>query len=237
MLFTRARDGRGAWIAFKAHYQGSNEIEAIQAAAEKALETGHYTGEKPRYNFETHESKHLKARLDIEKATGTAFAENTKVRKLLYSLRCATMNVPIATIQAQENLRNSFDESINYVHALILSTSHGDDRNVSGVSARSTTFKRKDGYNKTAKKGKVANNNGNKPLDWYYKPYEWWKLSEEGRARILVLRKNRNRAVGATTSSDCTVAAAGTSSSTAAAEAEDTTEQTTQHTKRVNFTN
>jgi hypothetical protein len=234
--FTRARDGRGAWIAFKAHYRGSNEIEAIEAAAEKALETGHYTGEKPRYNFETHVSKHLKAHLDIEKATGTALAENTKVRKLLYSLRCATMNVPIATIRAQENLRNSFDESINYLRAFILSTSHGDDRNVSGVSARSTTFKRKDGYDKT-KKGKVGNNNGNKPLDRYYKPDEWWKLSEEVRAKILVLRKNRNRAVGATTSSDRTVAAAGTSSSTAAAEAEDTTEQTTQRTKRVKFTN
>jgi hypothetical protein len=147
---------------------------------------------KPRYNFETHVSKHLKAHLDIEKATGTALAENTKVRKLLYSLRCATMNVLIGTIQAQENLRNSFDESINYLRAFILSTSHGDDRNVSGVSARSTTFKRKDGYDKTAKKGKFGNNNGNKPLDWYYKPDEWWKLSEEVRAKILVLRKNRN---------------------------------------------
>jgi hypothetical protein len=45
--FTRPRDGRGAWIAFKAYYRGNNKIVAIEAAAEKALETGHYTGEKP----------------------------------------------------------------------------------------------------------------------------------------------------------------------------------------------
>jgi hypothetical protein len=147
------------------------------------------------------------------------------------------MNVPIATIRAQENLRNSFDESIKYLRAFILSTSHGDDRNVSGVSASSTTFKRKDGYDKTANKGKVGNNNGNKPLDRYYKPDKWWKLSEKVRAKILVLCKNRNQAGGATTSSDCTVPAAGTSSSTAAAEAEDTPEQTTQSTKRVKLTN
>jgi hypothetical protein len=35
--FTKARNGQGAWIAFKLHYRGSNEVKAIEAAAEKAL--------------------------------------------------------------------------------------------------------------------------------------------------------------------------------------------------------
>jgi hypothetical protein len=48
--FTKAHDGHGACLAFKAHYRGSNEVEAIEAAAEK-----------PRFNFETHVSKHQKA--------------------------------------------------------------------------------------------------------------------------------------------------------------------------------
>jgi hypothetical protein len=232
--FTRTRDGRGAWIAFKAHYRGSNEIEAIEAAAEKALETGHYTGEKPRYNFETHVSKHLKAHLDIEKATGTAMPENTKVRKLLYSIHCATMNVPIATIRAQDNLRNSFDESINYLRAFILSSGHGEDRNVSGVTAdKGKSGNNSGGKRKHGSKGKSGNNSGGtKPLDRYYKPDEWWKLSEKVRAEIIALRKGRN--AGATTSgNNRTVAAA----ATVADETTDTTEQTTQRAKKAKSNN
>jgi hypothetical protein len=111
--FTKARNGRGAWFAFKAHYRGSSELEAIESAAEKAMESGNYTGEKPRYNFETHVSKHLKAHLDIEKATGVAIAENTKVRKLLASIDCNMMVTAVAGICAQEHLSNSFDKSVN----------------------------------------------------------------------------------------------------------------------------
>jgi hypothetical protein len=47
----RAINGRGAWFAFKAHFCGNSELEAIEAAAEKAMETANYTDEKPHYNF------------------------------------------------------------------------------------------------------------------------------------------------------------------------------------------
>jgi hypothetical protein len=232
--FTKARDGRGAWIAFKDHFRGSNEIEAIEAAAENALTTGHYTGEKPRYNFETHVSKHLKAHLDIEKATGTAMPETTKVRKLLYSLRSATMSVPIATIRAQDNLRNSFDESINYLRAFILSSSHAEDRNVSALGARaSNTNKRKGGPDKGgAKKG---NANGDpKAFDRYYKPDEWWKLPEKVREEIRALRKQRNRTTARNVSATASTPAASVPPEETSTEA---TDETTQRRKKVKFTN
>jgi hypothetical protein len=228
--FTKARDGRGAWIAFKAHYRGSNEIEAIEAAAEKALETGHYTGEKPRYNFETHVSKHLKAHLDIEKATGTALAENTKVRKLLYSLRCATMNVPMATIRAQENLRNSFDESINYLRAFILSTNHGEDRNVSAIDAKTTFASKRKAFDKGIKK-RTGGGIGGGPKDRYYKPDEWWKLSDKVRAEIIELRKAR----GITRASTRNVSSTTTGSDDPDDPDAPGAGETTQRTKRVKF--
>lgn len=217
--FTRGRNGRGAWIAFKSHYRGSNEVEAIEAAAEKALETGHYTGEKARYNFETHVSKHLKAHLDIEKATGTAMPENTKVRKLLASLRCSTMNVPISTIRAQENLRANFDESINFLRGFILATSHGDERNVASVEAGGNN-KRKNNPNQ--KKGKNKDNKKKENetgLDRFYKPAEWWKLDKKTRDKIVAIRESRNVAAAATT-----------------VEEENTTEATSQREKKIKFT-
>jgi hypothetical protein len=41
-------------------------------------------------------SKHFKAHLDIEKATGEAIAENTKIRKLLASIDCSVMVTAVA---------------------------------------------------------------------------------------------------------------------------------------------
>jgi hypothetical protein len=96
--FTREQNGCGSWFAFEAHYRGSSELEAIEAAAEKTMETGNYTGEKPRHIFESHVSKHIKAHLGIEKATGVAIAENTKVRKLLASIDCSMMVAAVAGI-------------------------------------------------------------------------------------------------------------------------------------------
>jgi hypothetical protein len=101
------------------------------------------------------------------------------------------MNVPIATIRAQENLRNSFDESINYLRAFILSTSHGEDRNVSALDSR-TTFATK---RKTFDKG-IKKRTGGCPKDRYYKPDEWWKLPEKVRAEIIELRKAKGTTRG-----------------------------------------
>jgi hypothetical protein len=226
--YTKARDGRGAWMAFKAHYRGSNEMEAMEVAAEKSLDTGHYTGEKPRYNFETHVSKHLKAHLDIEKSTGVAMTEKSKVRKLLHSLKSSAMAVPIATIQAQDNLRLNFDECINYLRAFIINTQGSEDRNVSALGSAKTAFSTK---RKAFEKGskKSGTTSGTKPIDRYYKPDEWWKLTDKVRQEIRALRAAR----GTTTRN---VSTAATAPATApAAAADDTTDATTQRTKRIKF--
>jgi hypothetical protein len=222
--FTKARNGRGAWFAFKAHYRGSSELEAIEAAAEKAMETGNYTGEKPRYNFETHVSKHLKAHLDIEKATGVAIAENTKARKLLASIDCNMMVAAVAGIRAQDHLRNSFDESVNYLRAFILN-SPTTTRNVSASTSESTNSNGKrtskfKGKGKSGKGEKPGKGEDNKSLDRFYKPAEWWKMDKAKRDRIIALRGARKVAATDTEHED-----------------EDTTEETSQRpTKKVKFT-
>ena len=65
------KDGHAAWEAFKQHFRGTNQMEAIEANADKQLASLVYRGEKPRYNFETHVSKaSLRPHLDIEQAGG-----------------------------------------------------------------------------------------------------------------------------------------------------------------------
>lgn len=188
--YAASRDGRAAWMAFKAHYRGSSEIEAIETAAENRLENLIYRGEKPRYNFETHVSMHRKSHQEIEKATGIDIPEPTKVRRLIKSLQTSTMTVPIATIRAQENLRINFDATVNYLRAFI-SSIEGDQRNVSQVSTRKRSSSYKSGSNDHRRQSTRHDDKSSKNLDRYYKPQEWFKLDQSVRDKILDIRKKR----------------------------------------------
>jgi hypothetical protein len=190
--FAATRDGRGAWLAFKAHYRGSSELDAIEEAASHRLETLVYRGEKPRYNFETHVSMQRKCHLELEKTTGQEIPGTTKVRRLIKSLPVSTMPVPIATIRAQTYLKTDFDESVNFLRAFISSSAHDDTRSVAAVDTdkKSGNSARSGGKGK----GKRARDNGtssDKSLDRYYKPAEWWKLDEATRNKILKMREKR----------------------------------------------
>ncbi len=203
--YVATRNGRGAWLSFKAHYRGSSELEAIEVAAEQRLESLQYRGEKQRYNFEMHVSMHRKAQLEIEKATGTLIPEATKVRRLLKSLQVSTMAVPVATIRAQENLRMNFDASVNYLRTFLASSDMAETRNVASamtrpgrISKKLNTGKKNNGKASGAQPRKTEDS---KSLDRYYKPAEWWALDAETRKKVLELRKKR-RKVSKVSSSD-----------------------------------
>jgi hypothetical protein len=66
--FVRAKDGRGAWAAFKAHYFGTSQLDNIAERADLKIETCIYLGEKSHYSFETHVSIFKKAHRDLQKS-------------------------------------------------------------------------------------------------------------------------------------------------------------------------
>jgi hypothetical protein len=189
--YVATRDGRGAWKAFKAHYRGSSELEAIEVAAEQRLENLQYRGEKQRYNFEMHVSMHRKAQLEIEKATGTLIPETTKVRRLLRSLQAPTMTVPVATIRAQDHLRSSFDASVNYLKTFIATSDIVETRNVSSAitGGKSRASNKKNSKVSGARNKKKFGSS--KSLDRYYKPEEWNALDSETRKKVIEARKKR----------------------------------------------
>ena len=191
--FTKTKDGRSAWLNFTKRYRGSNEIEAMEAAAEKQLDTLVYRGEKQRYNFETHVSKHIKAHLDIAKATGTEVPEKTKVRKLLMSLQHATMSVGVATIRAQDDLRGDFDASVNYLRAFIIANDVGENRSISEVKSDKFNGKKRKGADndRGGKGGNKKKQVSWKGLDRFYPPKEWWALPQAERDAVLKARANR----------------------------------------------
>ena len=102
--FLAKRDGRDAWIAFKAHYLGSSQMDTIASTAEDKLLMSQYHGERPRYDFERHISVHQKAHIDIEKATGTPLSGRDKVRRFLTTIKAPHMAVAVSMVLAEQNL-------------------------------------------------------------------------------------------------------------------------------------
>ena len=200
--FAKTKDGRGAWEAFKAHFRGTNQVEAIEAAAEKQLDTLQYRGEKQNYNFEVHVSKHLRAHQDIAKATGQEMREQTKVRKLLKSIQVASLAAPIATVKSNAEMLANFNATVSYIRGFLLTNEHLETRNVSNLKTDGGDGKDHDGgkKNKQGKKKKnekQKNKKGGKQEkekkgeDRYYKPKEWWSFSQAKRDRIDSLREKR----------------------------------------------
>ena len=192
--FAKMKDGRAAWEAFKQHFRGTNQMEAIEAGAEKTLATLVYRGEKPRYNFETHVSKHLRAHLDIEKAGGV-LNERQKVRKLLESLQASYLVAAIAQVKANNDYLGNFDNTVSYLRTFITQIDQVETRNVSSVQGEGKGKKRvrfddkKKGKNRNNKRWK--NKPGDNDEDRFYKKDEWFALSKEKQAQIIKLRKAR----------------------------------------------
>jgi hypothetical protein len=188
--FATTRDGRSAWLAFKAHYRGSSELEAIETAAEHRLDTLIYRGEKPRYNFETHVTKHRQSHLELQKATGHEMAGTTKVRRLLKSLQATTMQVPVATIRATENLKIDFDATVNYLRNFI-NTIDQETRTVAPMASKGGGNR---GGGGPGKKGTGKHSGKNKYEDKtirFYDKAEWKKLDADEKARIIAARDKR----------------------------------------------
>jgi hypothetical protein len=180
--------------SFKNHYRGANQMEAMEANAEKQLSTLTYTGEKQRNNFELHVSKHLQAHLDIAKA-GVAMREQSKARKLLDLLQAKNLDAEMTYVLGNNQLQKNFDRAVSYIRTFIITTANTETRNVASVQGNNkhVYFKdKKDNKNKN-KKSKKGNGGGKKDSDGedrFYKPKEWWALSKEKFDRIIAIREN-----------------------------------------------
>ena len=136
-------------------------------------------------------SKHLRAHLDIAKAGGV-MNERQKVRKLLDSFQASFLVAAIAQVRENDKFLDSFDQTVSYLRTFIIATDQVETRNVASVEGEGKGKKRerfaKGGQKnkKKNKKGKFANSKGK---DRFYKPEEWFALSEEKRAEIIKLRK------------------------------------------------
>jgi ribosomal protein L15 len=204
-----AKDGRGAWVTFRSHYRGSSEVEAVIIQAENRLEKLIYKGEKPRYTFETHVSFHRRSHNEIELARGQSLTDAEKVRKLLTSIQASYLQVAIATIRANDNLRLDFDASVNFLRAFIANSSTQSENEVRNVSQVNVSKPGRGGRGRgggqgRGHKGGRGHDKGTqgqgKGVDRWYTYKEWRELDEDKRKQVTESRKKRK--ISSTTTDD-----------------------------------
>lgn len=188
--YVRQRDGRLAWQNFKTHFRGDSEMEAIEVAAEKKLQTLTYQRESPRYNFEGHVSMHRKAHNDLLEATGVAVTEQVKVRKLIASIKATNLASALGTIRATPTLKNNFDEAVNFLKGYLSTADAEVPRNVSKVESQHT---KKKAAAASKKSGKFKNRNDlpKTGVDRWYRPHEYRALTQEQKDAVNTARDKR----------------------------------------------
>ena len=193
---TRTKDGRSAWLTFVDHYMGAAQLEGITIKAEERLDNSVYSGEKPRYTYETHVCIHQKAHIDLVRGGNTEMDDGTKIRKFLKTITAQELQIPIATIKATQHMRTDWNQTINYLRNFV-TPAVGNKRNVSAIEQTVARHMESNvarlGLEK--KEPHVENKQGKdlpKVAARFYKASEWRKLVKAGlHEKVLELRKQK----------------------------------------------
>ena len=164
---------------------GTAQLEAITIKAEDRMQDLNYSGERQRYTFETHVNVHQRAHNDIIRGGNPQLDGATKVRKFLRTLTAPELQVPVATVRANQAMRNDWDQTVNFLRNFI-SSSKVNQR----VALIQTNHSDRPNSNRKNER-KVSRVGQGKSK---YKPNEWKKLVRAGlHTRVLELRAQRKK--------------------------------------------
>jgi hypothetical protein len=97
----RAKDGREAWLALRAHYKGESFLNKQKEEAYKTIEGLHYKGERLTFTFEHFSGMLTKSYNDLQRY-GEPVLESKKVRDLL--MKILDPNFPTAVRERVKSL-------------------------------------------------------------------------------------------------------------------------------------
>jgi hypothetical protein len=189
--FQRTRDGRAAFLALRDHYLGENMVDAMASAAERALTTLKYIGEKRRWNFEAYASAHVEQHGILEglasKGQHVGLDERTKVRYLMDGITTKDLDNVRTQILSDPQIRSDFARCVtlykDYLTAVHNTTgSPVGTTNVSAVNARG---------NGTPTATPTITLHERDIKDRYYSHKEYLSISPKGRKKLKRIRDER----------------------------------------------
>ena len=128
--FSRKKDGRGAFIALKAHYQGRSYFELMKTQATTMMTRTFYSGDRAKFTWEKFVDIHLEAH-ELFTQTGEPLSESMKILNLKNGIRDTAMMEN--TIEAARTSPSANATFVNYVNFLT--------EGISNKRSRAETFK------------------------------------------------------------------------------------------------
>jgi len=135
--YNSLRDGRRAWLALVAHFEGDAQRDRVKDHAYSSIAAAKYHGEKKRFSFETYVTIHQEAYEDLEQY-GEHVSEEKRVRDLLQGIKDPSINAAKEAILANANLRSNFMSAVTHLAtSLQLNLSLQDSRNIGSITSGS----------------------------------------------------------------------------------------------------
>jgi hypothetical protein len=182
--YNSTRDGRGAWLALLAHFEGDAQRDRVKDQAYSAIAAAKYHGEKKKFSFETYVTIHQEAFEDLEQY-GEHISEEKRVRDLLQGIKDPTITAAKEAILANPNLRGNFSNAVTHLAtSLQLNLSLQENRNVSGLSSAGRGRGRGRGGGGRGRGGRGRGRGGRNIYLGSYSPEQWRKLSADDKKRV-----------------------------------------------------
>lgn len=116
--FQRTRNGRGAWKALLAYYEGDAMQMRTMQECYQAISKANYQGPRRNYDFSTYVAAHQQAHQDLLHLN-EPIPENKKVRDFLAGItdpQCAPIKL---NVLSNQTFMNDFLETVNYITGAI----------------------------------------------------------------------------------------------------------------------
>lgn len=133
--FSRTQDGRGAFLALKAQYMGTDFVNKVKLTADASLETLHWNGKVKHFTWEKFISRLTSAFADLAD-NGEPKTDGEKVRRLLRAITDPTLNVAKAVVQGDPRYSEDFMAATAYLAGQLSAAEsvNTSRRNISEIS-------------------------------------------------------------------------------------------------------
>jgi hypothetical protein len=111
------QDGRAAWKALQAHFEGIGGQIRMKTAAYASIKRAEYKGSK-NFDFDLYKRIHMQAHADL-KRNGEPIPEMKKVKDFLDSITEPTLQPVKYTLAGFPHLMNNFAEAANYIGQIV----------------------------------------------------------------------------------------------------------------------
>lgn len=131
------RNGRAAFLDWKNHFLGPNNVDNQAAKAEATLANLSYTGERRNWNWEKYVSSHKDQHSILQGLTTHGYAgidDRSKVRRLMEGIKTTELDVVKTQIMSSATLRSDFDACCNLFQDFIIQRKPTVNRQISAVT-------------------------------------------------------------------------------------------------------